>query len=85
MVNNSIPDSLLAEFQQLDELESVGIGLAKFARALDPEGRFEREGQQWVNRPDNFVTFSIHYKRRKNIVLSLRGHTVHYKERAEKA
>lgn len=70
---------------QLDDLEPLGNALARFVRALDPKGTFRREGQQWVYRPDNFVTFSIHYKRTKNIVLSLRGHSAQYKEPAEKA
>lgn len=85
VAENSIPDSLYAELRQLGELEPLGIALARFVRALDPKGTFRREGKQWVNRPDNFVTFSIHYKRTKNFVLSLRGHTAQYKEPAEKA
>jgi len=85
VAENSIPDSLRAELRQLGDLESVGAALAKFVRALDPKGSFNWEDPQWVNRPDNFVTFSIHHKRVKNIVLSLRGHSVRYKEPAEKA
>jgi hypothetical protein len=85
VTEHSIPDSLHAELRQLGGLESLGNALAGFVRALDPKGTFKKERQQWVNRPDNFVTFSIHHKRTRNIVLSLRGHTAHYKEPSERA
>jgi hypothetical protein len=85
VAGNSIPDLLYAELRQLGDLEPVGAALAEFVRALDPKGLFNWEDPQWVNRPDNFVTFSIHHKRAKNIVLSLRGHSVHYKAPAERA
>lgn len=85
MGEHPILDSLHAELQQLGDLEPLGIALANYVRALDPKGTFNKEDKQWVNRPDNFVAFSIHHKRTKNIVLSLRGHTVHYKDPSERA
>lgn len=85
MAGNWIPNSFYGEFRKLEDLEPVGTALARFVRALDPKGRFEPEGDRWVNRPDNFVTFSIHHKRTRNIVLTLRGHLAAYKEPAEKA
>lgn len=85
MGNNSIPDSFYAELHQLDDLGDVGAALARYVRALDPRGSFEREGGRWVNRPDNFLTLTIHHKRAMNIVLTLRGHTLTYKEPAQEA
>ena len=64
--------SLEAEIQQLPSISQLGLALSAFVRAIHSPGEFVHEGRSWVYRPDNFVTFDIHYQRARNITLSLR-------------
>lgn len=84
MPEATIVSSLDEGRNRLDELSSVGVGLARYAESLSPGGRFVHEGTRWVYRPDNFVTFSIQ-KRNPKFTLTLSGHSVQFKNRAERA
>jgi len=64
--------SLEDEISKLDGIRHVGLALLDFSRSI-LKGNFELEGNYWVYRPDNFVTFDVHWKRANNITLSLRG------------
>jgi len=60
---------------ELHELYLIGAQFAPvldFISALEP-GAFQKEDTQWVYRPRNFVTLSIHSKRTNNITVCLRG------------
>ncbi|MCQ8130661.1 hypothetical protein [Methylomonas rivi] len=61
------------ELSNLSELTSIGLALADFCEALAEGGLFERSDARWVMRPNNFVTLEPHWKRVKNIAISLRG------------
>jgi hypothetical protein len=69
------------ELKHLPTLESVGRALAQFARSLHPSGDFKLRGRKWVYAPPKFVTFSLVYKRKKNISLSLRGNPTEFEEK----
>lgn len=43
-----------------------------FIKALE-EGQFEWESSQWVYRPNNFITITVHYQRAHNVTVCLRG------------
>lgn len=45
-------------------------------------GRFEKAGQKWIYRPNNFATFEVQ-PRKVGILLTLRGTPGHFRERAE--
>src|SRR5438445_795244 len=68
------------EIQQLESISPVGLALVAFARAIHPTGDFVLESRSWIYRPDNFVTFDIHFQRANNITLSLRGGTSEFDE-----
>ena len=62
------------EMSHLPELKEVGLALIQFARAQFPGLSFEANSQgRYVAAPDNFVTFSVHWQRAKNITVTLRG------------
>ena len=65
---NTIQDELL-------ELPIVGeafIHVLDFISSLE-EGDFVKEGTQWVHRPRNFITISIHSQQAHNVTVCLRG------------
>ena len=65
---------LETEIAEIPELKEVGIALVQFARSQFPGLRFEANTQgRFVAVPDNFVTFSVHWQRAKNITVTLRG------------
>lgn len=65
---------LEAEVAKIPELKEVGIALVQFARSQFPGLRFEANAQgRFVAVPDNFVTFSVHWQRAKNITVTMRG------------
>jgi hypothetical protein len=57
----------------IPELKNIGLALIEFAESLFPDTQFEAEGKRWVARPNNFVTFEVHWQRVRNITMSLRG------------
>lgn len=61
------------EIVNLRNLKSTGLALVEFAQSLFPGTAFEQNGRRWVARPNNFVTFEVHWRRSRNISLSLRG------------
>ena len=62
------------ETSHLPELKDIGLALVQFAKAQFPGLSFEANSQgRYVATPDNFVTFSIHWQRAKNITVTLRG------------
>jgi hypothetical protein len=75
--------TLEEELSQLPELKSIGIALVDFSEALIGGTKFELEGRRWVARPENFVTFEIHWQRTQNITLSLRGRPEEFLSHAE--
>ncbi|NBQ69940.1 MAG: hypothetical protein EBU46_14405 [Nitrosomonadaceae bacterium] len=65
---------LETEIAKIPELKDVGTALVVFARSLLPGLRFEPNVQKrFVATPDNFVTFTVHWHRAKNITVTLRG------------
>ncbi len=67
------PD-LHSELESLDELHNPFIVVLDFIFALTGGnlGNFTKKGTQWVYEP-NFVTFSIHSQRARNVTICLRG------------
>ena len=61
------------EISQLNELKHVGLALVQFATSLVEGTSFQEHEHRWVARPNNFVTFEVHWQRARNIALSLRG------------
>ncbi|WP_274061511.1 hypothetical protein [Vibrio parahaemolyticus] len=68
------------EMKKLGTLAVVGTALASYAESIADGGKFELSGNRWVVRPDNFVTFEIHYQRTLNIAVSLRGNPCEFAE-----
>jgi len=67
-----IPLEMIQEADRLESLSHTCKALAEFAQAISGS-TFQREGKQWVARPDNFVTLTIQYARAQNIAVSIRG------------
>ena len=62
------------ELAKIPELTEVGVALVQFAKSLFPDLKFEANAQgRFVAVPDNFVTFTVHWQRAKNITVTLRG------------
>ena len=62
------------EVTKIPELKDIGLALIQYAKSLFPNLKFEANSQgRYVATPDNFVTFSIHWQRAKNITVTLRG------------
>lgn len=62
------------EIAHLPDLKDVGFALVQFAKSQFPGISFEPNSQgRYVATPDNFVTFSVHWQRTKNITVTLRG------------
>ncbi|WP_456426121.1 hypothetical protein [Rhodocaloribacter sp.] len=61
------------ELGKLKSLSRIGFALAEYAKAISDGGLFEKSGNRWVMRPNNFVTLEPHYQRALNIAISLRG------------
>ena len=57
------------------------MALVQFAESLFPKCRFIKKTNRWVADP-NFVTFDIHWKRAKNVALSLRGDPTEFDQAA---
>lgn len=65
---------LESEIDHLPELREVGLALVQFAKSQFPGLQFLPNGQgRYVASPENFVTFTVHWKRAKNITVTLRG------------
>lgn len=65
--------SLKDEIEKLPELKNIGLALVDYTLSLFKGLEFKQTGNRWVARPMNYVTFEVHWKRAKNIALSLRG------------
>jgi len=65
--------SLKDEIEKIPELKNIGLALVDYAVSLFHGIEFEQSGTRWVARPKNYVTFEVHWKRAKNIAISLRG------------
>jgi|ERR1700693_3012458 len=79
-INNQ---SLMYEdFKRAGPIEAIAIALSRFVETIVP-GRFEKAGQKWIYRPNNFVTFEVQ-PRKVGILLTLRGTPGHFRERAVK-
>jgi len=62
------------EISKIPELQGVGLALVEFSRSLFPGTKFTTNAQgRHVASPDNFVTFTVHWQRAKNITVTLRG------------
>ena len=62
------------EIAHIPELKESGVALVQFAIAQFPGLEFSSTDQgRFVASPDNFVTFTVHWKRAKNITVTLRG------------
>lgn len=74
-----VEPSFAEELAHLGQLAPIGTALANFVEKLSPGGHFAREGSRWVYRPNNFVAFTVQYKRKKSLVLVLRGYLSEFK------
>ena len=61
------------ELKNLGPLATTAMALADFCEAIADGGQFEKSDARWVIRPNNFVTLEPHWKRVKNVAISLRG------------
>lgn len=73
---------LLSELNQLKGISEGAVALMKYAMALS-SSEFEHEGQRWVFRPENFVTFEVHCQRSNNLTVTLRGDPSEFQTKAE--
>jgi hypothetical protein len=65
---------LETEIEHLSQLKQVGLALVQFAAAQFPGVKFDSTDQgRFVASPENFVTFTVHWKRANNITVTLRG------------
>jgi hypothetical protein len=69
------------DFRRAGPMDVIAVALSRFAESLLP-GQFVREGQRWVYRPNNFVTFQVQ-PRKAGVLLTLRGYPAAFRERAE--
>jgi hypothetical protein len=60
------------DMNRLPKLKNMGLALIDFVESLHPGISFDKKSQRWVP-SENFVTFTIHFVRSRNIVVSLRG------------
>jgi hypothetical protein len=61
--------------EELLELPIIGeafIHILDFISSLE-SGEFVKEGTQWVYRPRNFITITIHSQQARNVTVCLRG------------
>ncbi|WP_206486579.1 hypothetical protein [Thalassotalea sp. G2M2-11] len=65
---------------ELGDLSIVGLAIADYSESIADNGKFELNGKRWVIRPNNFVTLEPHWKRAKNIAISLRGNPSEFAE-----
>ena len=65
-------DTIQDELLKLPIIGEAFIHVLDFISALE-SGEFVKEGTQWVYRPRNFVTISVHSQRARNITICLRG------------
>jgi len=62
-----------SEFSKLpSHMAHLAFSLLAYARHVS-QSQPQWENEQWVFRPQNFVTFRVHYKNTTNITLYLRG------------
>lgn len=52
--------------------EALAISLMEYAQHIS-KSKPSWENEQWVFRPENFVTFRIQYKRKSGLTFCLRG------------
>lgn len=72
-LESSMTDQIYSEIKRIPRLSDAGAALVRYAIAISgSEPKWETE--QWVFRPDNFVTFRIQHARDRSIKISLRGH-----------
>ena len=66
-------DQLRSEAHLLPDLAETIMALAKYAKSLVPNATYAKEGERFVLRPDNFVTFTVRHRRSHHVTLTLRG------------
>jgi len=69
---------------QLDDINHCGLALLQYAATLpgNEYKQFENKNGRWVCDP-NFVNFQVHYKRKNNIPISLRGNPAEFEKHDE--
>jgi hypothetical protein len=70
---------------QLKTISASAQALADFSEAISKNSHFQSEGNRFVLRPANFVTFTVHYKRGNHITVSVRGAVSEFEGRKELA
>lgn len=73
-----IPENMTEEAGHLNTLSQSCRALAEFAQAISGT-IFQREGNQWVSRPDNFVTMTIQHARAQTVVVCVRGNPTEFR------
>jgi hypothetical protein len=78
-----LPQGLQDEFRRAGDVEATGAALARYAESLSP-GEFKLEGERWVYRPLNFVTFQVQ-KKQPVVVMTFSGYPRQFETKAEEA
>ena len=65
--------NIRVEMANLGSLATIGLALADYCESIANGGTFEQNGTRWVIRPNNYVTLEPHWKRVKNVAISLHG------------
>jgi len=66
-------DQLKKDAQFLPDLADTIVALAKYGKTLFPNSKYIKEGERYVLRPHNFVTFTVHHTRSHHVRITLRG------------
>jgi hypothetical protein len=64
--------SIENDLGKIPHLSAIGQAIVSFASSLEP-GAFTFVSDQWVYRPENFVTMKVQHARAKSLRFSLRG------------
>lgn len=74
--------SLTEELKQVPSLLHPAQALVAFAEAIGSV-TFHAEGERWVARPHNFVTFKVQAARKQDLVVTLRGNPFEFETQEE--
>jgi hypothetical protein len=72
-------DELLDVCRKLNGLCETASAIVQYSQSI-AEGQLESEGSRYVMRPDNFVIFEPHYKRVRNLTVTIRGNPSEFEE-----
>ena len=82
---NNLPNErnrLYRELEELPELKDCVRALSAFASSIAGAGKYFHQGDRYVLNP-NFVAFTPRYKRKKHVVIELRGAIAEFESHKE--